>query len=98
MNTAFPALAATRSDIRVIHHGLTPAASRGGRAELMPDHPHVVRLESRPANQEGRGQITIRDLIKQALRMRPTRIVLGEARGAEIMDLFSALNTGHEGS
>src|SRR5579884_981448 len=66
-------------------------------AELMPDHPHVVRLESRPANQEGRGQVTIRDLIKQALRMRPTRIVLGEARGAEIMDLFSALNTGHEG-
>jgi pilus assembly protein CpaF len=66
-------------------------------AELMPDHPHVVRLETRPANQEGRGQVTIRDLIKQALRMRPTRIVLGEARGAEIMDLFSALNTGHEG-
>ncbi|MGH6657073.1 MAG: TadA family conjugal transfer-associated ATPase [Actinocrinis sp.] len=66
-------------------------------AELAPDHPHVVRLETRPANQEGRGQVTIRDLIKQALRMRPTRIVLGEARGAEIMDLFSALNTGHEG-
>lgn len=66
-------------------------------AELAPEHPHVVRLESRPANQEGRGQVTIRDLIKQALRMRPTRIVLGEARGAEIMDLFTALNTGHEG-
>ena len=66
-------------------------------AELMPDHPHVVRLETRPANQEGRGQVTVRDLIKQALRMRPTRIVLGEARGAEIMELFSALNTGHEG-
>ncbi len=66
-------------------------------AELMPEHPHVVRLETRPANQEGRGQVTIRDLIKQALRMRPTRIVLGEARGAEIMDLFSALNTGHDG-
>lgn len=66
-------------------------------AELTPDHPHVVRLETRPANQEGRGQVTIRELIKQALRMRPTRIVLGEARGAEIMDLFSALNTGHEG-
>jgi pilus assembly protein CpaF len=66
-------------------------------AELLPDHPHLVRLETRPANQEGRGQVTIRDLIKQALRMRPTRIVLGEARGAEIMDLFSALNTGHEG-
>lgn len=66
-------------------------------AELMPDHPHVVRLETRPANQEGRGQITVRDLIKQALRMRPTRLVLGEARGSEIMDLFGALNTGHEG-
>lgn len=66
-------------------------------AELTPDHPHVVRLETRPANQEGRGQVTVRDLIKQALRMRPTRLVLGEARGPEIMDLFSALNTGHEG-
>jgi pilus assembly protein CpaF len=66
-------------------------------AELMPDHPHVVRLESRPANQEGRGEVTIRDLIRQALRMRPTRIVLGEARGPEILDLFTALNTGHEG-
>jgi pilus assembly protein CpaF len=66
-------------------------------AELTPDHPHVVRLETRPANQEGRGEVTIRDLIKQALRMRPSRIVLGEARGAEIMDLFTALNTGHEG-
>jgi pilus assembly protein CpaF len=66
-------------------------------AELMPDHPHIVRLETRPANQEGRGQVTVRDLIKQALRMRPTRLVLGEARGPEIMDLFNALNTGHEG-
>ena len=66
-------------------------------AELTPDHPHVVRLETRPPNQEGRGEITVRDLIKQALRMRPTRIVLGEARGGEIMDLFTALNTGHEG-
>lgn len=66
-------------------------------AELTPDHPHVVRLETRPPNQEGRGEVTVRDLIKQALRMRPTRIVLGEARGGEIMDLFTALNTGHEG-
>jgi pilus assembly protein CpaF len=66
-------------------------------AELTPDHPHVVRLETRPPNQEGRGEITVRDLIRQALRMRPTRIVLGEARGGEIMDLFTALNTGHEG-
>jgi pilus assembly protein CpaF len=66
-------------------------------AELTPDHPHVVRLETRPPNQEGRGEVTVRDLIRQALRMRPTRIVLGEARGGEIMDLFTALNTGHEG-
>ena len=66
-------------------------------AELIPNHPHVVRLETRPPNQEGRGEVTVRDLIKQALRMRPTRIVLGEARGGEIMDLFTALNTGHEG-
>jgi len=66
-------------------------------SELMPDHPHVVRLESRPANQERKGEITLRDLIRQALRMRPTRVVLGEARGGEIVDLLNALNTGHEG-
>jgi pilus assembly protein CpaF len=66
-------------------------------AELVPDHPHVVRLEARPANQEGRGRVTIRELVRQALRMRPSRIILGEARGGEIVDLFTALNTGHEG-
>lgn len=66
-------------------------------AELSPDHPHVVRLESRPPNQEGRGEVTVRDLVRQALRMRPTRIVVGEVRGAEIIDLFNALNTGQEG-
>jgi pilus assembly protein CpaF len=66
-------------------------------AELIPDHPHVVRLEARPANQEGRGRVTIRELVRQALRMRPSRIILGEARGGEIVDLFTALNTGHEG-
>lgn len=66
-------------------------------AELTPDHPHVVRLEGRPANQEGRGEVGVRELVRQALRMRPNRIILGEARGAEIMDLFTALNTGHEG-
>jgi len=66
-------------------------------AELLPDHPHVVRLEARPANQEGRGEVAVRELVRQALRMRPSRIILGEARGAEIMDLFTALNTGHEG-
>jgi pilus assembly protein CpaF len=66
-------------------------------AELVPEHPHVVRLEARPPNQEGRGRITVRELVRQALRMRPSRIILGEARGGEILDLFSALNTGHEG-
>jgi pilus assembly protein CpaF len=66
-------------------------------AELAPDHPHVVRLETRPPNQEGRGRVTIRELVRQALRMRPSRIILGEARGGEIIDLFTALNSGHEG-
>ncbi|AYG82050.1 Putative conjugal transfer protein [Streptomyces hundungensis] len=66
-------------------------------AELRPDHPHVVRLESRPANQEGAGLVTLRDLVRQALRMRPDRLVVGEVRGAEVTDLLGALNTGHEG-
>ena len=66
-------------------------------AELAPDHPHVVRLEARPPNQEGRGEVPVRELVRQALRMRPSRLILGEARGAEIVDLFTALNTGHEG-
>ncbi|CAG7649148.1 TadA family conjugal transfer-associated ATPase [Actinacidiphila bryophytorum] len=66
-------------------------------AELRPDHPHVVRLETRPANQEGAGEVTLRDLVRQALRMRPDRLVVGEVRGAEVTDLLSALNTGHEG-
>jgi pilus assembly protein CpaF len=65
--------------------------------ELQPDHPHVVRLESRPANAEGVGAVALRDLVRQALRMRPDRIVVGEVRGTEILDLLSALNTGHEG-
>jgi pilus assembly protein CpaF len=66
-------------------------------AELRPDHPHVVRLETRPANQEGAGEVTLRDLVRQALRMRPDRLVVGEVRGSEVTDLLSALNTGHEG-
>ncbi|MBA2739285.1 MAG: TadA family conjugal transfer-associated ATPase [Nocardioidaceae bacterium] len=66
-------------------------------AELHPDHPHVVALEARPANVEGAGTITLRDLVRHALRMRPDRLVLGEARGAEVVDLLAALNTGHEG-
>jgi len=65
--------------------------------ELMPDHPHVVRLEARPANVEGAGEVSLRDLVRQALRMRPDRVVVGEVRGAEVVDLLAALNTGHEG-
>ena len=67
-------------------------------AELQLRQPHVVRLESRPANVEGRGRVTIRDLLRNALRMRPDRIVIGEVRGVEALDLLTALNTGHEGA
>ncbi|MYR26310.1 MULTISPECIES: TadA family conjugal transfer-associated ATPase [unclassified Streptomyces] len=66
-------------------------------AELRPAHPHVVRLETRPANQEGAGRVTLQDLVRQALRMRPDRLVVGEVRGAEVVHLLAALNTGHEG-
>lgn len=65
--------------------------------ELAPDHPHCVRLEARPANAEGTGAITLTDLVRQALRMRPDRVALGEVRGAELCDLLTSLNTGHEG-
>jgi len=67
-------------------------------AELRLQHAHRVSLEARPPNLEGRGQITIRDLVRNALRMRPDRIVVGECRGAEALDMLSAMNTGHEGS
>jgi pilus assembly protein CpaF len=67
-------------------------------AELQLRQPHVVRLESRPANVEGRGRVTIRELLRGALRMRPDRIVIGEVRGGEALDLLMALNTGHEGA
>lgn len=66
-------------------------------SELRPEHPHVVALESRPANVEGAGEIPMRVLVRQALRMRPDRLVVGEVRGAEVTDLLAALNTGHEG-
>jgi pilus assembly protein CpaF len=67
-------------------------------AELRLMQPHVVGLESRPPNAEGRGEITIRDLVRNALRMRPDRIIVGEARGGEALDMLQAMNTGHEGS
>jgi pilus assembly protein CpaF len=67
-------------------------------AELRLRQRHVIRLESRPANLEGRGEVTIRQLVKNALRMRPDRIVVGEVRGAEALDMLQALNTGHDGS
>jgi pilus assembly protein CpaF len=67
-------------------------------AELRLRQRHVVRLESRPPNLEGRGEVTIRQLVRNALRMRPDRIVVGEVRGAEALDMLQALNTGHEGS
>jgi pilus assembly protein CpaF len=67
-------------------------------AELKLRQPHVVRLESRPASVEGRGEVTIRDLLRNALRMRPDRIVIGEVRGPEALDLLTALNTGHDGA
>ena len=67
-------------------------------AELQLQQPHVVRLETRPPNLEGSGEITMRDLLRNALRMRPDRIILGEIRGAEALDVLQAMNTGHDGS
>ncbi len=66
-------------------------------AELRPNHPHVVRMVARTANVEGAGEVPVRVLVRQALRMRPDRIVVGEVRGAEVIDLLTALNTGHNG-
>ena len=81
--------------------GLVPADERlllcEDAPELWPDHPHVVRLLTRPPNVEAVGAVTLRDLVRQALRMRPDRLVVGEVRGAEVVDLLAALNTGHEG-
>jgi pilus assembly protein CpaF len=81
--------------------GLTPPTERivlvEDAAELRPVHPHVVSLQARTSNVEGAGAIGLRDLVRQALRMRPDRLVVGECRGAEVVDLLAALNTGHEG-
>jgi pilus assembly protein CpaF len=67
-------------------------------AELQLQQPHVVRLETRPQNVEGRGEVTQRDLLRNSLRMRPDRIIVGEVRGAESLDMLQAMNTGHDGS
>ncbi|MEW2384500.1 TadA family conjugal transfer-associated ATPase [Micromonospora sp. NPDC047707] len=81
--------------------GLVPATERivlvEDAAELHPNHPHVVGLQARTANVEGSGAIGLTDLVRQALRMRPDRLVVGECRGPEVVDLLAALNTGHEG-
>jgi pilus assembly protein CpaF len=67
-------------------------------AEIHSQHPHAIALQARSANSEGRGEVTMRDLVRQSLRMRPDRIIVGEVRGAEVIDLLAALNTGHAGS
>jgi pilus assembly protein CpaF len=67
-------------------------------AELQLQQPHVVRMETRPTSVEGKGEVTTRDLVRNALRMRPDRIVVGECRGAEALDMLQAMNTGHDGS
>ncbi|OGJ52262.1 hypothetical protein A2335_02195 [Candidatus Peregrinibacteria bacterium RIFOXYB2_FULL_32_7] len=67
-------------------------------AEIKINHPHLIQLEARPPNIEGKGEITIRNLVKNALRMRPDRIIIGEVRGAEALDMLQAMNTGHKGS
>ena len=81
--------------------GLVPSRERlvivEDSRELAPRHPHCIRLECRHANAEGAGEVTMTNLVRQALRMRPDRLILGEARGAELCDLLTALNTGHEG-
>lgn len=85
-----------------IMSGYIPASERivtiEDAAELQLQQPHVVRLETRPPNIEGKGEVTQRALVKNALRMRPDRIILGEVRGAEAVDMLQAMNTGHEGS
>lgn len=81
--------------------GLVPAEERivivEDSSELRPEHPHVIALEARLPNVEGAGAVDVRTLVRQALRMRPDRLVVGEARGSEVVDLLAALNTGHEG-
>jgi pilus assembly protein CpaF len=86
-------------------NALSAAIPRGERivtieetAELQLAQPHVVRLEARPPNSEGAGEVTVRALVRAALRMRPDRLIVGEVRGGEALDMLQALNTGHDGS
>ncbi len=82
--------------------GLIPEGERiitvEDAAELQLQQTHVIRLESRPPNVEGKGRITIRDLVRNSLRMRPDRIIVGEVRGGETLDMLQAMSTGHDGS
>jgi len=101
---AFLVTGGTGSGKTTLLSALLGAADPGDRivlcedaAELAPAHPHVVRLTTRPPNVEGVGLVTLRDLVRQGLRMRPDRLVVGEVRGAEVTDLLAALNTGHDG-
>jgi pilus assembly protein CpaF len=101
---AFLVTGGTGSGKTTLLSALLGLADRGERlvvcedaAELAPAHPHVVRLLTRPPNVEGAGRVDLRDLVRQALRMRPDRLVVGEVRGAEVADLLAALNTGHDG-
>jgi len=91
-----------KTTILNILSGFIPSTERivtiGGAAELQLRQEHVVRLETRPTNIEGKGEVTQRELVKNALRMRPDRIILGEVRGAETLDMLQAMNTGHDGS
>ena len=82
---------------RLIDHGERIVTVEDA-AELQLQQPHVVRLETRPASLEGRGEINQRDLVRNALRMRPDRIIIGEVRGGEAFDMLQAMNTGHDGS
>lgn len=98
-------IGATSSGKTSLLNALAARINRGQRiitiedaAELALRSEHVVRLEARPANAEGAGMVSIRDLLKNALRMRPDRIIVGEVRGAEALDMLQAMNTGHEGS
>src|SRR5579875_3257882 len=92
---------AARSRLNALSRMIDPAertVTIEDAAELQLQQPHVVRLETRPPNLEGTGEITMRDLVRNALRMRPDRIILGEIRGAEALDVLQAMNTGHDGS